>query len=65
MRCGAIARVAALKALADRLLPLRGRPASDYVLIARHATVERPFADLRRDLEIALARLSGSAGRRA
>ncbi|MBT6204330.1 MAG: ribonuclease P protein component [Rhodospirillaceae bacterium] len=47
-----------LKALADELLPSQGTPATDYVLIARHTTVERDFADLRDDLEKALQRLS-------
>ncbi len=48
-----------LKALADEILPRRGDPATDYVLIARRATVERGFGDLRGDLETALARLAG------
>jgi ribonuclease P protein component len=47
-----------LKALADELLPQRGLRATDYVLIARQATVERDFDDLRRDLRSALDRLA-------
>lgn len=46
-----------LKALAAELLPVHGRPATDYVLIARGETVTRPFAALREDLLKALARL--------
>lgn len=54
-----------LRALADELLPRRGLPATDYVLIARHATVERGFDDLRGDLETALARLARRAEARS
>jgi len=50
-----------LKALADELLPQRGAPDTDYVLIARQATPEREFRALRRDLEKALDRLSATA----
>ena len=47
-----------LKALAEELLPQRGLASTDYVLIARQATVERDFGELRRDLESALDRLA-------
>lgn len=43
-----------LKALSQELLPLRGRPGRDYVLIARQATLSRPYPALRADLETAL-----------
>ena len=46
-----------LKALADELLPRCALAATDYVLIARRATVERRFDALRQDLEGALRRL--------
>ena len=51
-----------LKALADELLPRCGRPATDYVLIARRATVERRFDALRRDLQGALRRRAEAGG---
>lgn len=45
-----------LRAIARDLLPRLARPGWDYVLVARPgATVDRPFADLQRDLETALA----------
>ena len=43
-----------LKALSQELLSERGRPGTDYVLIARQATVNRDFPSLRADLESAL-----------
>lgn len=46
-----------LKALAAEMFPRHARAGHDYVLVARQATPERPFADLRRDLEQALRRL--------
>lgn len=46
-----------LRALAVELLPDHAAPGHDYVLIARAATVTRPFADLRSDLVSALKRL--------
>ena len=46
-----------LKALADEMLPRCALAATDYVLIARRATVERCFDALRRDLGSALRRL--------
>ncbi len=50
-----------LKALAAEMLPRCGLPATDYVLIARHATASRRFDALRRDLEDALRRLRRQA----
>ena len=46
-----------LKALSAELLAQRGRPGTDYVLIARQATLRRPYAGLRTDLEQALERI--------
>ena len=52
-----------LKAAALEVLPKRGRPGWDYVLIARAATVDRTWAELLADLERALDRLDdGSSG---
>jgi ribonuclease P protein component len=43
-----------LRAAAAATLPLLAREGHDYVLIARTATLSRPFAELTRDLEKAL-----------
>lgn len=43
-----------LRALAQELLPSRGRPGLDYVLIGRHTTGARPWAKLQADLLSAL-----------
>ncbi len=47
----------------DVLLPRMGEP-MDYVLIARAATVSRPFDQLVGDLRTCLARVSGRRERR-
>ncbi len=47
-----------LRALAREILPLAGRPGTDYVLIARTETATRAHAALRADLERALARVA-------
>ncbi len=47
-----------LRALAEEILSREGLPGTDYVLIARAATVERAFSDLRADLYQALSRVS-------
>jgi ribonuclease P protein component len=44
-----------LRAAAAAILPLSGRAAHDYVLVARTATLSRPFAQLSLDLRSALA----------
>lgn len=54
-----------LKALAAELLPCHGRPATDYVLIARGDTATRPWAELRSDLLRALERLGRQGPREA
>jgi ribonuclease P protein component len=46
-----------LRALAQQDLPACAGPERAYVFIARRAILERPFADLRRDLRKAIARL--------
>ncbi|HXJ01378.1 MAG TPA: ribonuclease P protein component [Micropepsaceae bacterium] len=43
-----------LRAAAAAMLPLLGREGHDYVLVARTATLARPFGELTRDLEKAL-----------
>lgn len=43
-----------LRAAAAEVLTRAGRPGTDYVLIARAATGERPYAELVGDLEAAL-----------
>jgi ribonuclease P protein component len=45
-----------LREAAARVLPDRGRPGTDYVLIAREGTAERPFPALVDDLVTALRR---------
>ena len=47
-----------LRALAEEILPREGLPGTDYVLIARAATVGRAYSDLRADLYQALSRVS-------
>ena len=44
-----------LRAAAAAVLPLSGRERTDYVLVARPATLKRPFAGLLEDLAAALA----------
>ena len=47
-----------LREVARAVMPGLARPGWDYVLVARpQATVTRPFADLLRDLEAALAQV--------
>lgn len=46
-----------LRAAVDRVMPLHAAPGHDYVLIARAATIRRPFAALLGDLETALRQL--------
>lgn len=49
-----------LRALAREVLPAKARPGWDYVLIGKpEATVSRDFAEMRRDLITALARVHG------
>jgi ribonuclease P protein component len=48
--------------LARAVLPQAGIAGADYVLVGRAGGVERPFAELRLELEQALARLARKAG---
>lgn len=48
-----------LREAARAVLPLYGAPGSDYVLIARDATPDRPFAALIDDLKQALRKVHG------
>ncbi len=47
--------------LAREVLPAAGIAGADHVLIGRGGGIERPFAELRAELERALARLGGKA----
>jgi len=51
-----------LRAAAAAILPLSAREGHDYVLIARAATISRPFAELGRDLTTALAAIHAAFG---
>lgn len=53
-----------LRVVADAVLARRGQPGTDYVLIGRGATVDRPFGALKQDLETALDRMERRGGRR-
>jgi ribonuclease P protein component len=46
-----------MRAAAASVLPSRGRPGTDYVLIARASTADRPYLALIADLESALRRI--------
>ena len=46
-----------LKAVVGLVAPALARPDHDYVLVARLTALERPFADLKKDLERALQRV--------
>ena len=48
-----------LRALAREILPVRGFPGSDHVLIGRSGGIERDFGLLREDLTRALEKLRG------
>jgi ribonuclease P protein component len=47
-----------LRSVAAAILPCNGRPGTDYVLIARTTTVDRPYQALIGDLEAALRRVN-------
>ena len=51
------------RALARELLPVAGIPGADHVLVGRAGGIERPFAQVRGDLEGALHRLGRKVGR--
>ena len=46
-----------LRAAAAQIMPQLARPGMDYVLVGRDGTLTRDFADLVKDLEIALTRI--------
>jgi ribonuclease P protein component len=43
-----------LRALCTATLPIHAHPGYDYVVIARHSTLERPFEQLQKDLKFTL-----------
>lgn len=53
-----------LRAVAQEILPAKGRPGYDYVLVARAQALHAPFPDLLRDLSRALERLHGAGGQK-
>ena len=53
-----------LRAAAAEVLARDGRPGTDYVLIARNGTGERPYAALLADLEAALRQVDRRGGER-
>jgi len=53
-----------LRALAREILVRDGRGGHDYVLVARSETILRPFAQLRSDLETAIAKIHAQRPRR-
>jgi ribonuclease P protein component len=53
-----------LKAAVAAVGPVHARPGMDYVLFARKPALDRPFEELKRDLEQALANVHGPAGKR-
>jgi ribonuclease P protein component len=52
-----------LRSAAASILLDRGKPGTDYVLIARASTVDRPYDTLIGDLEVALRRVDHGAQR--
>jgi ribonuclease P protein component len=54
-----------LRAAAAAVLPLYGLAGNDYVLVARAATLTRPFDDLLADLAAALHAAHAKSGRSA
>ncbi len=51
-----------LRAAVSEVMPELALPGTDYVVIARKATLARPYADLRRDLARAMRKLDAAAG---
>jgi ribonuclease P protein component len=54
-----------LRGAAAAILPRAGEPGTDYVLIARASTADRPYATLVADLEAAVRRLNRGAASQA
>jgi ribonuclease P protein component len=53
-----------MRAVAATVLPSHGHPGTDYVLIARASTADRPFAELVADLDAALRRIERGGAQR-
>jgi len=53
-----------LRDAAGQVIPEQAKAGHDFVIIGRAASLERPFAALRRDLETALRRLDAHRGGR-
>lgn len=53
-----------LKAALDELAPAFARPGYDYVVVARGPALDRPFVELKKELEDALHRVHHAPGRR-
>src|SRR5580693_10117274 len=53
-----------MRAAAATVLPSHGHPGTDYVLIARASTADRPFAELVADLDAALPRIQRGGAQR-
>ena len=51
-----------LRAAAAAIIPTKGTPGTDYVLIARSGTADRPYAALLADLAAALRRVERGTG---
>lgn len=54
-----------LRAAAREILPVEGAAGMDYVVIGRKATLDRPYADLLRDLRTAVRKLNARIARHA
>jgi ribonuclease P protein component len=54
-----------MRAVAARVIPSHGIPGTDYVLIARASTANRPYSELIADLEAALRRIGRGGARRS
>jgi ribonuclease P protein component len=54
-----------LREVARAVLPLYASPGCDYVLVAREATPDRPFASLIEDLKLALRKVHGGRAPKA
>ena len=53
-----------LKAAAEEVFPRLGQSGTDYVVIGRAGTIDRPFAALLKDLEQAVVKLGRRSARR-
>lgn len=53
-----------LKSAVMNVVSAHARPGHDYVVVARAGALDRPFEDLKKDLEQALQRVHHATGRR-